>query len=123
MRLSTAAVGELIQEIDGAAKMEGSVRVDVNVQRLIIGGRVEDADVARLHKVVGHHDVFLVRRDLDVMRANGGLVVVRVIQPFDVVQIGDVEGRDVVGRCEGDWLLEFQRKSFTGFKDGRGCLQ
>jgi hypothetical protein len=45
--------------------------------------------------------VLLVGRDLDVVRADGRLVLVRVVETLDVVQVADVEGCDVVGCCEG----------------------
>jgi hypothetical protein len=45
--------------------------------------------------------VLLVRRDLDVVRADGRLVLVRVVEALDVVQVADVERCDVVGGCQG----------------------
>ena len=88
-------------EINRPIKRQAAVRVDVNVQRLIIRGCVDQADITRLHKVVGHHNVFLVGGDLDVVGADSGLVFVRVVQALDVVEVGDVKGGDVVGGCDG----------------------
>jgi hypothetical protein len=31
--------------------------------------------------------------------ADGGLVFIRVIKPFDIVQIADIQSSDMVGRC------------------------
>jgi hypothetical protein len=45
--------------------------------------------------------VALVRRDLDVVRADGRLDLVWVVEPLDVVEVADVEGCDVVGGREG----------------------
>lgn len=54
VRLGAAAVRKLAREVDAAVEAEAAVVEDVNVQGLEVGGRVDDADVARLHKVVGH---------------------------------------------------------------------
>lgn len=47
--------------------------------------------------------MLLVRSDLDVVRANGGLVLIGVVKTLDVVQVGDIEGSDVVGGGERDY--------------------
>lgn len=99
MRLRTTAVRELAREIDRAVEVEATVVLNVDVQSLEVSGSVDDADVAGLHEVVGDDDVFLVGRDFDVVRAEGGLVGVRVVEALDVVEVGDVEGGDVVGCC------------------------
>lgn len=101
MRLRAPATGELGLEIDAAVEMQRAVPVDVDVETLVVGGRVDEADVARLHEVVRHHDVFLVRGHFDVVGAHGGLALVGVVKAFGVVEVGDVEGGDVVGCCEG----------------------
>jgi len=101
VRLAAAAVGELAAEVDGAVEAQAAVVEDVDVQRLEVGGGVDDADRARLHKVVGHEQVLLVGRDLDVVRADGRLVLVGVVETLDVVQVADVEGGNVVGGGEG----------------------
>ena len=46
--------------------------------------------------------MLLVRSDLDVVRANGGLVLIGVVKTLDVVQVGDIEGSNVVGGGESD---------------------
>lgn len=102
MRLSTTTVRERALEIDRAVEMKRAVRVDVDIKRLIIAHGIENADVAGLHKVIGDDDVFLIGSDFNVVRADGGLQFVGVVEAFDVVEVGDVERGDVVGSCECD---------------------
>ena len=102
VRLRATAVGKLLGEVDGAVEAERAVIVNVNVQRLEVGGSVDDTDVASLHEVIGDDDVLLVGSDLDVVRTNGGLVLVRVVEALHVVQVGDIEGGNVVGGGESD---------------------
>lgn len=102
MRLSATAVAESTREIDRAVEMQRAVGLDVDVLSLEVGRGIDKADVARLHKVVGDDDVFLIGGDFDVMRADDGLVFVGVVEALDVVEVGDVERGDVVGGCEGD---------------------
>lgn len=102
MRLGTTTVGKVDWQVDGAVEVEGAVFVDVDVQSLEIGGRVNDADVTGLDEVIGDDDVLLIGSDLDVMGADGGLDSVGVVETLDVVQIGDVERSDVVGGRQGE---------------------
>lgn len=102
MGLGPATVGERAREIDRAVEVERAVGIDVDVKSFEVSRRVDEPDVARLHKVVGDDNVFLVRSDFDVVGANGRLDFVRVVQALDVVEVGDVERRDVVGRRERD---------------------
>ena len=44
--------------------------------------------------------MFLIRRYFDVVRADGWLDLVWIIEAFDVGQVGDVESSDVVSSCE-----------------------
>lgn len=103
MRLRASTRGELAREVDGPVEGQAAVVVEVNVQLLEIRRCVDNADRARLHKVVGHQQMFLVGRDLDVVRADGRLDLVRVVEALDVVEVRDVKGRDVVGGCQRDW--------------------
>lgn len=102
MRLRATTVGEFPSEVDGAVEAERAVLVDVNVQCLEVCRSVDDTDVAGLHEVVGDDDVLLVGSDLDVVRTNCGLILIGVVEALDVVQVGDVEGRNVVGGGESD---------------------
>lgn len=80
--------------------MQGTVLVDVDVKPLVVCRGIDQANLPRLYKVVGDDNVLLVRCDFDVMRANGRLNLVRVIEALGVIQVRDVERGDVVGRCE-----------------------
>lgn len=99
MRLGTATVRKLAAEVDAAVKAEAAVIVNVDVQGVEVGRGVDEADLAGLHEVVGDSDVLLVGGYLDVVRADGGLVLVRVVEALDVVEVADVQGGDVVGGC------------------------
>lgn len=99
MGFGAPPIGIRPREIDGAAEMQTSIGVEVDVERFEVGGGVDDADVARLDEVIGHDEVFLVRGDFDVVRADGGLDFVGVVEAFDVGEVGDVERGDVVCGC------------------------
>ena len=100
--LGAAAVGKLLAKVDGPVEVQAAVIEDVDVERLEVGRRVDDSDLARLHKVVGDEQVLLVGGNLDVVRADGRLVLVGVVQTLDVLQVADVEGGDVVGGRQGE---------------------
>ena len=107
MRLRATTVGELPSEVDGAVEAERTIVVDVNVQRLEVCRSIDDTDVAGLHEVIGDDDMLLVGSDLDIVGSNSRLVFVGVVETLDVVQVGDVEGSDVVGggECDCKYLL------------------
>ena len=97
VRLRATTVGELLGEVDGAVEAERAIVVNVNVQRLEVCRSVNHTDVASLHEVVGDNDVLLVGSDLDVVRANGRLIFIGVVETLDVTQVGDIEGSDMIG--------------------------
>ena len=47
--------------------------------------------------------MLLVGSDLDVVRPDGRLIFIGVVEALDVVQVGDIEGSDVVGGGERDY--------------------
>lgn len=98
MRLGSTTSRELLVKVNGAVEAEAAVLVKVDIQGIEVSRRVYVADLSGLHKVIRNNKVLLVRRHLDVVRANRRLLFVRVIQPLDVVQVADVQCRDVVGR-------------------------
>lgn len=104
--LCATTVGVRAGKIDRAAEMERAVRIYVDIKRFEIGRGVDEADVAGLHKVVGDDNVFLIGGDFDVVGADGGLDFIGIIKALDVVEVGDVERGDVVGRCERDCRSE-----------------
>lgn len=102
VRLRATTVGEFPGEVDGAVKAERAIIVDVNVQRLEVGRSIDDTNVTGLHEVVGDDYVLLVGSDLDVVGSDGGLILIGVVEALDVVEVGDIEGSNVVGGGESD---------------------
>jgi hypothetical protein len=107
VRLSTPPIinpasRKLLLEINAAIEVQTPIRIDIDIQGAEIRRGVDEPDVAGLHEVIGDDDVFLVRRDLDVVRADGGLGYSGVVETLDGGEIADVEGGDVVGGREGE---------------------
>ena len=102
MRLSSTTVRELVAEINGPVEVQTAIFVDIDVQRLEVSRRVNDTDVAGLHKIVGGDDMLLVRSDLNVVGTDGGLLLIGVIQTLDVVQVANVKSSDVVCGGQGE---------------------
>lgn len=100
MRLSPSAVSIRPSEIDRAVKVQGAIRVDVNIKPLVVCRGIDQANLPRLHKVVGDDNMLLVWSDFDVMRADGRLNLVRVVKPLGVIEVRDIECCDVVARCD-----------------------
>lgn len=103
MRFCPTAVGELLLEIDKSVKVKAAILVDIDIQRFVVCWGVDDPNVARLDEIVCYHDVFLVWGDFDVVGANCWLNFIRVVQTFGIVQVGYVEGGNVVGCCYCCW--------------------
>jgi hypothetical protein len=101
MRLRPAPVRKLLLEINSPIKMQTSIRIDINIQRLEICRRIDETNIASLDEVVCDDDVLLVGRDLDVVGTDGGLDCGGVIETLDITEVGDVERSDVVVGCEG----------------------
>lgn len=99
MRLPTTAIIKLLCKIDASAKVKAAIRIDIYIQRFEVRWGIDDPNVARLDEIVCYHNVFLVWGDFDVMGANGRLNFVGVVETFGIVQVGYVEGGDVVGCC------------------------
>lgn len=100
MRLSTTTVGELFAEVDGTVEGQATVLIEINVKSLEVSWGVDDTNLSSLHEVIGDNHMLLVGGDLDVVRADGGLILIRVIKTLDIVQVADVQGSDVVGSSE-----------------------
>jgi hypothetical protein len=117
VRPAAAAVGKDARELDSAVEAEAAVLEDVDPVRLVVGGGVDNGDlssvsyakvyqgerdthIAALDKVASDEQVLLVGRDLDVVRSDDGLVLLGVIKTLDVVEVRDVEGRDMVALCD-----------------------
>jgi len=107
MRLRTSTIvdpspAELLLKINAAIEVQAAIRIDVNVQRSVVSWRVNESNVPSLHEVIGDDDVFLIRSNLDIMRTDGRLNGVWIVETHDVVQVADVEGCDVVVCCQGE---------------------
>lgn len=121
MRPSTTTVaGEDALEIDCPVEAEASVGKDVNPVALVVSRGVDNRDlfesrsanrefpywrathIAALDKVSGNKQVLLVGANLDVVRPDDGLRLVRVVEPLDVAQVRDIECRDVVAESDGE---------------------
>jgi hypothetical protein len=110
-------------EVHGAVERQPTVGQDVNPVTLVVTGGVEDRDlhiqsqlllhsptlksspgtyIASLDEVARHEQVLLVRRDLDVVRADDGLLLIGVVEALDVVEVGDVQRGDVVAERQGE---------------------
>lgn len=99
MWLSPTTVAEGCRKIDGSAKVKAAIRVDINIEGFVVCRCIYDSNVSRLNEIVCHHNMFLVWGDLDVMGANRRLIFIGVIETFGVVQVGNVEGSDMISCC------------------------
>lgn len=99
MWLSPTTVAEGCCKINKSVKVKAAIRVDINIERFEVCWCVDDPNVARLNEIVCDHNMFLVWGDFDVMGANGRLIFIRIVETFGVVQVGNVEGSDVIGCC------------------------
>lgn len=90
MRLSTTTIGELLGEVNRAVERKAAILFKVDVERLEVSRGVDDTNVASLDEVVGDDQVLLVRCDLDIVRSDGRLILIGVIQTLDVVEVANV---------------------------------
>ena len=106
MRLRTTSIPSVprlakrLLKVNRPIEAQRAVGQDINPLRLEVRRGVHDADLARLHEVIRDQQVLLVGRDLEVVRSDDALVLVRVVETLDVVEVGDVEGGDVVAERE-----------------------
>jgi hypothetical protein len=86
------------RKINRTIKPQAPIPLYINIQCLEIRWCIQDANLPGLDKVICDHDMFLIGRDFDIVRADGRLDLIWVIETFDRGEIRDVEGGDVV-RC------------------------
>jgi hypothetical protein len=67
---------------------------------LVVRRSIQDRDITGLNEIASHKQILLVRRQLDVVWANDGLLLIRIIETLGIIEVRDVEGGDVV--AEGD---------------------
>lgn len=119
MRTSaTASSGKDVIKINSSVEAQRTIIIDINPVALVVTRSVQHRDlpcvrivnpvgkmrtyIASLDKVAGHEKVLLVRRNLDVVGTNNGLILIGVIQTLDVIEVGNVEGSDVVAESDGE---------------------
>jgi hypothetical protein len=100
VRPSPTPLGELAQEVDTPVEAQAPIRQDVDPLRLEIRRRVDNSNISRLHKVIRNKQVLPIGADLHVVRSHDALVLVRVVEPLDVVEVRDVQSSDVVSERE-----------------------
>jgi hypothetical protein len=73
-----------------------------------------------LDEVASNEKVLLIRRNLDIVRSNDGLVLIGIIKTLDVIEVRDIESGDVVTERDGE-VSEFSVVGDVGV-DGEGVL-
>ena len=58
--------------------------------------------IAGLNEVPSHKQILLIRRDLNIVRPDDGLLLLRVVEALHVAQVRNVKGRDVVAERDGE---------------------
>jgi hypothetical protein len=96
MRLRTPTILKLLAKVNSSVERETAILIQINIQRLEVSRSIDNTDLASLDKVICDYQVLLVRRDLDIVRPNCGLVLIWIIKTFDVVQVADVQRGNVV---------------------------
>lgn len=116
MRFCTTSIAIRTGKVNSSVEMQTSILVNINIQRLEISRCIQDSDISSLDKVIGDDDVFLIWGNLDVVRTDGWLSFVGVVETLDVVKVRDVEGSDMVCSCEGK-VSEFAVFGDVGARD------
>lgn len=68
----------------------------------MIRSRDKNTYIASLDEVTGNEQVLLVRRDLDVVGADDGLLLVGVVEALRVIKIRDIDSGDVIAEGDGE---------------------
>lgn len=68
----------------------------------MIRSRDKNTYIASLDEVTGNEQVLLVRRDLDVVGADDGLLLVGVVEALRVIKIRDIDSGNVVAEGDGE---------------------
>lgn len=90
MGLRATPLRKLFIEVNRPVEAQATIIIQVDVQCLEISWSVDQSDLAGLHEVIRDDDMLLVRCHLDIVRADSGLILVRVIETLDVVEVADV---------------------------------
>lgn len=108
MRLSSSAISKLALEVNAAVEAEGPVWQQINVQSLVIRWSINDPNVTCLHEIIGHDKMLLVRRDFNVVRTDGWLILVGVVETLHVLEVADIERCDVICSGQSDWKKQMR---------------
>ena len=87
MRASSAAISIRPGKLNRAIEKQGSIVSEIDIERFKVCGGIDESNIACLNEVIRNDDVLLVGRDFDVVRTDGRLVFIRVIEALDVVQV------------------------------------
>jgi hypothetical protein len=58
--------------------------------------------IASLNKVSSDQEVLAIRRQLDIVGTNDGLLLIRVIEALGVISVGDIENGNVAANSDGE---------------------
>lgn len=104
MRLCAASIRIQSCKINGTDityrhNTQGSVGIGLNDYRPGILRGVNGIDIAHLEEVVDYDDMFLIRGNFDVVRADDGLSFVGVVEALDITKVRDIKSGDMVRGC------------------------
>lgn len=68
----------------------------------MIRSRDKNTYIASLDEVTGNEQVLLVRRNLDVVGADDGLLLVGIVEALRVIKIRDIDSGNVVAEGDGE---------------------
>lgn len=100
MRLRASTISELLREVDRTIEVQATISIDINIQGFEISWRIDQTNLASLHEVVSDYDVFLIRRDFDIMRSDSWLDGGWIVEALDVGQVANVKRGDMVSGCK-----------------------
>lgn len=97
---STATISKLLREVNGAVELKAAIVQNIKVESFEICWNIDNTNIAGLDKVIGDEKMLLIRRHLYVVRADCWLVLIRIIEALNIVQVADIEGGNVVSLAD-----------------------
>lgn len=101
MRPGSTTIRKVLCEIDAAVERKAAIIIEVQIKSLVISRNIDDPYIPCLDKVINDQEMLLVWRDFDVMGADGRLFLIRVIESLDIVQVANIQRRNVIGGGQG----------------------